>query len=73
VLEEVPEKLRIRINDPYPEGAPLATMPPEILLRLPVLPEELEYRFLGRHLILRDVDANVILDFVYNVVPADKT
>jgi hypothetical protein len=73
VLEEVPEKQRLRVNDAYPEGAPLATMPPKILLRLPVLPEEVEYRFLGRHLILRDVGANLIVDFVYNVVPADKT
>ena len=48
-------------------------MPPKLLLRLPRLPEEVEYRFLGRHLILRDVGANVIVDFIYNVLPLDKT
>jgi hypothetical protein len=72
ILAEVPEKLRLRVNESYPEGAPLATMPPDMLTQLPVLPEEVEYRLLGRHLILRDVGANLILDFVYNVIPADK-
>ena len=73
VVEEIPDKLRLRVNEAYPDGAPLATMPPKLLLRLPRLPEEVEYRFLGRHLILRDVGANVIVDFIYNVLPPDKT
>jgi hypothetical protein len=37
-------------------------MPPNILLRLPELPKDMEYRFVGRHLILRDVRANMIID-----------
>jgi hypothetical protein len=73
VMEEVPEKGRLRVNESYPEAAPLATMPPTMLARLPVLPEQLEYRFLGRHLILRDTGANLIVDFIYNVLPPDKT
>ena len=32
-------------NAPYPEGAPLSTVPPDLLAKLPKLPEPLEYRF----------------------------
>ena len=37
-------------------------MPGTILAALPALPDDVEYRFLGRHLILLDIRANVILD-----------
>jgi hypothetical protein len=37
-------------------------VPPHILAVLPRLPDDIEYRFLGRHLILLDTRANVILD-----------
>ena len=37
-------------------------MPPKILLLLPDLPRDVEYRFVGRHLILYDVRANMIVD-----------
>jgi hypothetical protein len=33
------------------------------------LPEEVRYRFVGRALILRDTEANVILDYILDVVP----
>jgi hypothetical protein len=39
-------------------------------MKLPTLPPELEYRFLGRHLILRDIKGNLIVDFIDNIVPA---
>jgi hypothetical protein len=35
---------------------------------LPRLPEELEYRFVGRDLILRDVKANLIVDFIPGIL-----
>jgi hypothetical protein len=53
----------------WPEGAPLPTMPPDILAALPRLPSELEYRFMNRDLILWDVDANLILDYVSEAIP----
>jgi hypothetical protein len=37
-------------------------VPGTILAALPALPDDVEYRFLGRHLILLDVRAGVILD-----------
>jgi hypothetical protein len=70
ILFEVPVKVPPAINTDYPTTLPLATVPPSLLLKLPTLPEELEYRFLGRHLILRDIKANLIVDFIPNVVPA---
>jgi hypothetical protein len=38
-------------------------MPPLLLAELPPLPEEVEYRFVGSDLILRDVQASLIVDF----------
>jgi hypothetical protein len=70
ILVEVPMKVPPAINTDYPTELPLATVPPGLLLKLPTLPEGLEYRFLGRHLILRDIKANLIVDFIPDVVPA---
>lgn len=61
ILAEVPQ-LPVRVNDRYPPGAPLATTPPRLLLRLPPLTPELQYRFVGRTLILLDVDARLVVD-----------
>jgi hypothetical protein len=59
----------LMVNAEYPPAASLSTVPPELLLRLPPLPEGVEYRFVGKHLVLRDVDANMILDYLLNVAP----
>lgn len=69
VLEEVPGKVAFRVNAPYPKDEPLSNVPPDILKTLPQLPEDLEYRFVGKHMILRDGRANLIVDFIFNVVP----
>ena len=52
-----------------PVTAQMATMPPALLNVLPPLPKELEYRILGRYLIIRDVDASLILDYIPAAVP----
>ena len=52
-----------------PVSEQLATMPPSLLVVLPQLPRELEYRILGRHLVLRDVDASLVLDYIPGAVP----
>ena len=62
IMDDGPVEFDIDINDTYSKRRPLATMPPNILLRLPDLPPDLEYRFVGRHLIIRDVRANIIVD-----------
>jgi len=68
-MQEVPKLTAPRVNAAYPAKSALATVPPLILKRLPLLPEGLEYRFMGRDLILRDVKANLIVDFVHEAVP----
>lgn len=58
----------LKVNARYPEGKALPTVPPNLLARLPQLPEELEYRIVNKDLILRDVNANVIVDFIPNAI-----
>ena len=53
----------------FPAAAPMATMPPTLLAVLPKLPKELEYRIIGQYLILRDVDAALILDVIPAAIP----
>jgi hypothetical protein len=68
-LEEVPNAPRPVINRTFPEDAALATVPPLLLSKLPPLPENLQYRFFGRHIVILDADTQVILDYVANVLP----
>ena len=57
------------MNTPWPEDAPRATVPAQLLSSLYPLPEGLEYRFLDRHLVLLDGEANLIVDYILDVVP----
>jgi hypothetical protein len=66
---EVKKDVVLRVNGDYPDSAPLSSVPPSLLLKLPQLPDEVRYRFVGRHLILRDAEANVILDFIWDAIP----
>ncbi len=58
----------LRVNSIYPEGVPLQSTPPSLLLNLPKLPSELEYRLVGTNLVLRDVEANLIVDLMPNAI-----
>jgi hypothetical protein len=53
----------------YPADAPVSTVPAPVLLRMPQLPKELEYRFVGKSLVLIDAGANVVVDFIPQAVP----
>src|SRR5262245_61574713 len=44
-------------------------VPPRLMEALPPLPKQLEYDFVGRTLILRDVDADIVVDFLPNALP----
>lgn len=66
---EVKQAVRLGVNAVYPDGAPFSSVPPSLLLKIPVLPDQVRYRFVGRALILRDTEANVILDFISDIVP----
>ena len=62
-------RLRVHVNEPYPESAPLSSTPPTLLLNLPNLPPDLDYHLVGRDLVLRDVGANVVVDIIPAAVP----
>jgi hypothetical protein len=62
IMDDNPGEFSNQINGSYPEERPLSTVPPNILAVLPRLPEDIQYRFVGRHLILLDTRASVILD-----------
>jgi hypothetical protein len=73
IMDENPVGLKIAVNQKYPTEVPLSTMPPDVLAALPKLPEDLEYRFVGDRLILYDVHAQMVVDWVDNVLPVDPT
>ena len=66
VLDDIPH-FRAKVNQTYPAESALATFPATLLAALPALPEGLEYRLLSDALILRDVKANIIVDFILDV------
>ena len=70
VMEENPgQAVKIAVNGRYPDTIPLSNMPPQVLAALPPLPRELEYRFIGRTLILFDTVAHIIVDYITEAVP----
>jgi hypothetical protein len=68
-ISDEPHPALPRVNVRYPDDVPLSTMPPDVLRALPKLEEDLEYRFIGRHLILLDPHAHLIVDVIDNVIP----
>ena len=63
-------KLRLQVNAEYPAQVPLQSTPPTILMNLPRLPNGLEYRFVGRDLILYDSATNLVVDYVHEALPS---
>ena len=57
-----------RVNATYPENQPKPTMPANLLMNLPQLPEPLEYRVVGQHLLLIDTATDLIVDYVLNAI-----
>ena len=64
-----PKEVPFKVNAEYPKETPLSTVPPDVLLTLPQLPEDVQYRFAGKHLLLYDAKANLIIDFMLNAMP----
>lgn len=73
LAEDIPANSVTQVNATYPPTLPLGTFPASLLAALPPVPEQLEYRFVGRHLILRDVAANIVVDVMRNVIPGART
>jgi hypothetical protein len=64
--DDIPH-FRPKVNQMYPSAWPLATFPATLLAAMPALPVGLEYRLLSDALILRDVRANIVVDFILDV------
>ena len=69
LFEELPKGIKLTVNQVYPTTLPLVSVPAKLLARLPMLPETLEYRLIDHYFLLRDRDANVIVDVLSNVYP----
>lgn len=67
--ERQPGARKPSIYKPFPWELGSA-MVPTILPVLPVLPDELEYRFADRDLVLIDIHANLVVDILVNALPA---
>ena len=69
ILEGETKGVPLKVNYPYPETKELTEMPATLLLKLPQLPKEVKYRFVGRHLLLVDSDNSLIVDYTLNALP----
>jgi hypothetical protein len=63
-----PGAVPLEVNGTYPAGVPVPTTPGNILAALPPLPAVLQYRIIGKDLILLDEPADVIVDYMRNVI-----
>lgn len=68
ISDDNPGVFSYAINETYSKGRPLSTVPPAVLTLLPRLPADVQYRFVGNHLILHDTRANVILDRIRQAI-----
>src|SRR5437773_398303 len=65
--DAVPRGMHPTINEPY-TMMPLMRIPQDVRLGLPPIPAVLDYRIAGHDLVLWDIYAGIIVDFVPNVV-----
>ena len=64
-----PKDIRFKINGEYPKDETLSTVPPDVLKALPPLPDNLQYRFVGKHMLLYCTRGNLIIDYMLNASP----
>lgn len=69
ILEADTKGVPLKVNYPYPETKELTQIPPTLLLKLPQLPKEVKYRYVGRHLLLVDTDNTLIVDYMLDALP----
>jgi len=67
IREDAPGTFVLVVNGSFPEG-PRSTMPGNVLKILPPLPDSLEYRIIDTHLVLIDTSADIVVDYVLDVM-----
>lgn len=68
---EMRRGFRPQVHDAYPEWATRA-MPAILLLALPPLPDDIEYRLIGYDLVLLDTRADLIIDVSPRTIPSGR-
>jgi hypothetical protein len=63
--------VHLHVNEIYPESIPYTSVPPTMLQKIPKLPEELAYRAVSSDLVLLDVKANLVVDYLPGVIPVE--
>lgn len=63
--------VQLRVNAKYPRNLPLQSTPPTLLMNLPPLPKELQYRIVGSTLVLYDMSSGLVVDFIPGAIPAE--
>ena len=69
IFETEVQSVVLRVNYPYAQNAEFSEMPATLLAKLPVLPKEVRYRFVGRNMLLVDRESNVIIDYMPDALP----
>jgi hypothetical protein len=69
VLEAETAGVPLRVNYPYPDTKEFVEMPATVLLKLPTLPKEVKFRYVGRNLFIVDSDNNLIVDYMIDALP----
>jgi len=69
IFETETQGVVLRVNYPYAQSAELSEMPATLLAKLPQLPKEVRYRFVGRNMLLVDRESNVIIDYMPDALP----
>ena len=69
VLEAETKGVPLRVNYPYPDAKEFVEMPATVLLRLPTLPKQVKFRYVGRNLFIVDSDNNLIVDYMVDALP----
>ena len=69
IFETETQGVVLRVNYPYAQTAELSEMPATLLTKLPQLPKELRYRFVGRNMLLVDRESDVIIDIMPDALP----
>jgi hypothetical protein len=64
-----PARAAIAVNRPLPWGIAIS-LTPSLLAELPELRDELEYRLVGRDLVLWDARTDLVVDVLFDALPA---
>ena len=69
IFETETQGVVLRVNYPYAQTAEFSEMPATLLAKLPQVPKEVRYRFVGRNMLLVDRESDVIIDFMPDALP----